>query len=141
MSRNNLTEVTEINSDHLEEYTLDDNPIRTLSKYSISMLDDGRLYFSPKFLTKRGQEIYYNQNPQRYSELLKYYKKNPKTLALDYVSKPKSLTKDELERLVHEAGMWEIKYLEDHLQPEDSILNKIMVHSAVELSNGLKIFL
>ena len=76
-----------------------------------------------------------------YDELLEYYRKTTIELATQYISEPKSLTGDELERIIHEAGKKEIKIFENHLPPDDLILCKLIKRSSIELSSGLKLFL
>ena len=74
-------------------------------------------------------------------ELLEYYRRSPKQLALDYISDPNSLTKDELERLIYEIDKKDEKILENSLPVDEPVLNKILERDSLELSNGFKIYL
>jgi len=138
LSKNQLTSLPESikylkNIRHLD---LRDNPIKTLSNFSrynllYSLLD-------PDFLTHKGKRLYERKN---FVELLEYYSKTPENLAWEYISDPQSLTEEEMERFLHEAGRNEEKILENQLPIDDPMLKKLVEKDSVELSSGLKIFL
>ena len=89
-------------------------------------------------LTPKGTRL---SHGSRYDELREYYRKNPNQLAKKYVSDPKSLTEDEIERLIHEAGKKEEKLIENKFSINDPVLSKIIGRDSHRLSNGSKIFL
>ena len=130
--------------DGIERTIIDmrNNPLRSLNYSAISLLNEGRLRISLKFLTEKAQLIYNNyERHDQIDDLYKYYRKSPEELAIQYVSHPKSLSNDEIERLIHEAGKSEIKFLENNLAADNLILSKIINRLSVELSNTLKILL
>ncbi len=135
---NSLTSLPESirNLSSLEELDLIKNPIKTLPNLPIDLLK--RLHFQSNHLTPKGQQLFIFQSSH---EVREYYRKSPKKLASQYISDPKSLTKDEIERLIHEASIPEKKLLENKLPPENPVLYEIIKRSAVELHNGLKILL
>ena len=146
LSYNNLTYVPIISNTHnhcLIDYEITNNPIKTLSKYAIDLLENNSGFLmSFNSLTKKAQQIliscikHYN-----YAELHEYYKKTLSKLVLDYINDFNSLNQDEFERLIHEAGKNEIDILQNNLSLKDPILQKILKNSEVKLSNGLKILL
>ena len=89
-------------------------------------------------LTPKGNQLLITYS---YDELREYYRKSPKQLAQEYISDPNSLTKDEIERLIHEAGKKEEELIESKLSIGDPILRKIIERDSHRLSNGSKILL
>jgi hypothetical protein len=87
-------------------------------------------------LTPKGTQLL-----SEWYELREYYRKSPHQLAQEYISDPKSLTKDKIERLIHEAGKEEEKLIEGQFSIEDPILRKIIERNSHRLSNGSEIFL
>jgi len=138
LSKNQLTLIPESikylkNVRHLD---LRDNPIKTLSNFSRNNLKYSLL--DPDFLTHKGKRLYERRS---FLELLEYYSKTPENLAWEYISDPQSLTEEEMERFLHEAGRNEEKILENQLPINDPLLKKLVEKDSVELSSGLKIFL
>ncbi|QEE14791.1 hypothetical protein DSAG12_00608 [Promethearchaeum syntrophicum] len=99
---------------------MEENPIETLSNISIDALK--YIKISAGCLTKKGGYLYQHSI---FGKLAEYYKKTCKSLALQYISDPKSLTEDELERLIHESGRYEEILFESRLSLEDPIFVKI----------------
>jgi len=89
---------------------------------------------------------YWEKDPVKYDELVKYYAKTPLELSQQYINNQKDsptnqklLTKDELERLAWEAGHEERQLLESNLQPDDPIVKNINIRFSVEINNGFDI--
>ncbi len=82
--------------------------------------------------------------PSNIDRLREFYLKSPTELALQYRSNPKSLPKDQIERLIHEADHGTLKILEDdeysNLQPNDPVIVQISNKFSVNIKKG-KIFL
>ena len=115
------------------------SPIKTLSFITLKMLKwDSVTSIDTRYLTSKGERLY---NENKWEELIEYYKKEPNQLALDYTADQKSLTEDELERLIHEAGKNEEILIENKLSLEDPVLRKIIERKSRKLTNGSKIFL
>ncbi len=78
--------------------------------------------------------------PEKIDCLLEFYKKSPTELALQYRTNPKSLPKDQIERLIHEADPDTLKILEDdehsNLSSNDPVVDKISRKFAVRTKNG-----
>ena len=89
-------------------------------------------------MTPKGKRLYRENKLEEFNE---YYHKTPKHLALEYITTPNSLTDEEIERLIHEAGRNELKILEKELSVDDHILKKIMERNLYKLSNGSQLFL
>jgi len=111
-------------------------PLRSLS--NIPRKTYCHLHFTGEHLTKKGKKLYIEKN---YEELAQYYNKSCKILAKKYLSNPKSLTKDEKERLIYEIGKSEENFLESQLPLDDPLLKKIMEKNSLKLANGSKIYL
>jgi len=79
--------------------------------------------------------------PEKIDKLLKFYEQNPAELALEYRSNPKSLTKDQIERLIHEADLNTAKILEDdkysNLPPNDPVIDQISQKFTIRTKNGI----
>ena len=125
-----------INLKSLRDLDLRGNLIKTLSNISVPTLRC--MLFDVNYLTPKGKNLYEEGKDE---ELLEYYRRSPKQLALDYISDPNSLTKDELERLIYEIDKKDEKILENSLPVDDPVLNKILERDSLELSNGFKIYL
>jgi hypothetical protein len=137
LSKNQFTSLPESinNLEKIRNLDLRDNPIKTLSHFSRNNLIYSLL--NPDFLTYKGRRLY---ERRRFIELLEYYHKTPGILASEYAFDPKSLTEDEMVRLIHEMGRNEEKILESRLSLKDPILRKIMERDSRELSSGLRLF-
>ena len=73
--------------------------------------------------------------------LATYYEHSPLVLANKYCKEPKSLSTDELERLIWEAGPIERDLLESRFPPENDIVRKINDRMKIELKNGYSILI
>ena len=124
------------NLNSLENLDLGENPIKTLSYLSLNMLNHSRIYYNN--LTRKGKIL---NEERRFDELVAYYSKTPNKLALQYISDPKSLTEDEMERLIHEMDKKDEKILESQLPLDDPLIKKIMERKSHKLSDGSKIYL
>ena len=82
--------------------------------------------------------------PEKIDRLLAFYEKSPTELALQYRSNPKSLQKDQIDRLIHEADHQTLQILEDDefstLQKDDAVISQISQRFAINTENG-KVFL
>ena len=78
--------------------------------------------------------------PEKIDRLLEFYKKSPTELALEYRSNPKSLSKDQIERLIHEGDPYILKILEDDkystLLPDDPVIAQISKKFIIRTKNG-----
>jgi hypothetical protein len=78
--------------------------------------------------------------PEKIDRLLEFFGKSPTELALQYRSDPKSLPKDQIERLIHEADSHTLKILEDDkyslLLPNDPVIAQILRRFTVWIKNG-----
>ena len=72
--------------------------------------------------------------------LHEYYRKTTQQLAHEYISTPKNLPTDQIERLVYEIDPELRKMLENNLQPTDPLIKKISEKNTFKTQNGLKIF-
>ena len=68
------------------------------------------------------------------------FKKSPTELALQYRMDPKSLPKDQIERLIHEADHESLKILEDdkysNLLPDDPVIEQISLKFTIDIGKG-----
>ncbi len=71
--------------------------------------------------------------------LYEYYKKNKIQLACQYKDDPKSLSGDEIDRLLNEANYEVLKILEGSVSNNDPVLLKLIEKFAVTIKNGYKI--
>jgi len=82
--------------------------------------------------------------PEKIDRLLAFYEKNPTELALQYRSESKSLPKDQIDRLIHEADHQTLQILEDDecstLQKNDAVITQISQKFTIATENG-KVFL
>lgn len=115
---------------------LSGTPLKSLS--NIPSKSYQNIHITGEQLTVKGKNLYLEGN---YEELAKYYNKSCRKLAIQYISNPKSLTKDETERLFHEIGKNEEKYIENQLPLDDPLLKKIMERNSLKLSNGSKLYM
>lgn len=131
------------------------NPIRSLSNAPFK--DVIHFYFNSDYLTPKGTELYHTYgnctgeeiinrqgpriNPIEYHKniLLEYYKYSPQKLAQMYVKNPDSLTKNEKERLIHEANHQNRTHLEEYLRPDDPVLIKISNRLKITLANNFQL--
>ena len=78
--------------------------------------------------------------PEKIDHLLKFYEKNPVELALQYRLNPKSISKDQIERLIHEGDRQTLQILEDDefstLQKDDAVIAQISRKFAVRTKSG-----
>ena len=78
--------------------------------------------------------------PDKIDTLFEFYKKSPTTLALQYRTNPKSLPKDQIERLIYEADPDSLKILENtdcsNLQSTDPVIVQISRKFSVITKNG-----
>jgi Leucine-rich repeat (LRR) protein len=137
LSNNHLTFLPESieNLESLEQFFINNNPLKTIPNCFSNM---EFVKYDIDHLTAKGIKL--SQYSRDKKEFTAYYNKSPIQIALQYISEPTSLTNDEKERLVHEAGKIEINFLEMSLPPNDPILTKIIDKKSFDLSNGLKIF-
>ena len=82
--------------------------------------------------------------PEKIDELLKFYEKSPTELALHYRSNQKSLSKDQIDRLIHEADHQTLQILDEGefttLQKDDAVISQISQRFAINTENG-KVYL
>jgi len=76
---------------------------------------------------------------EKLDHLHEYYKKTTRQLTQDYISEPKSLPPDQIERLVHEVDPEIRKMLENDLPPSDSLVKQISSKFTFSTENGLTI--
>jgi len=69
-----------------------------------------------------------------YPAFYKYYEKSPKVLCLQYIENPKSLTQDEKERLIWEAGGFKRDILELKINFDDPVL--MAINSRLAIKHG-----
>ena len=78
--------------------------------------------------------------PEKIDRLLQFYEKSPTELALQYRFDPKSLPKDQIDRLIHEADHQTLQILEDDefstLPKNDPVIARISKKFAVKTQNG-----
>ena len=102
LDKNPLRSLSNINFDNLGDYSL---PITHLSPKGIDLLRpfewDGAKSVSYSYYSARKD---YDQIERDLKPLAKYYEHSPLVLANRYCHDPKSLSRDELERLTWEAG-------------------------------------
>jgi len=119
-----------------------DNPIRSLSNTPKSIMKEiittDKDYPYKFKLTPRGTLLFKSGNV---NELLRYYKKPTRTLAKQFLTDPKSLNAEEMERLIHETGTPEIQLFNSALhspnyrfpnektRPEPEEIQKIIDHA------------
>nr|WP_147664666.1 leucine-rich repeat domain-containing protein [Candidatus Prometheoarchaeum syntrophicum]QEE17782.1 Leucine Rich repeats (2 copies) [Candidatus Prometheoarchaeum syntrophicum] len=110
---------------NLSYLNLRNNPIRTLNEMFILMLAEKLLVFSNDNLPKKGRLLSFLLEPDDLENLYTYYMKPIEELALQQNNYPGSLTTDEIERLIHEAGPMETTLLNKKKPQNTSILNRI----------------
>ncbi len=78
--------------------------------------------------------------PEKIDRLLKFYEKSPIELAIQYRSKPGSLSRPQINRLIHEANSKILPILEDdkhsNLPPNDMVIAKIIQNFSISTKNG-----
>ena len=77
--------------------------------------------------------------PEKVDLLYEYYKKNKFQLACQYKDDPKSLTDDEMERLLKEGDFEVLKLLQNSVPSNDPVLLKFIEKFAIWTKNGYKI--
>ncbi len=79
-------------------------------------------------------------NPEKIARLLDFYKKSPTELAMQYRSDPKSLPKNQIQRLIHESDNLILKILENYefssLQNNDPVIARISRKFTVRTKKG-----
>nr|QEE17986.1 hypothetical protein DSAG12_03824 [Candidatus Prometheoarchaeum syntrophicum] len=77
--------------------------------------------------------------PERLDILHEYYRKNILELAQDYITDTKSLSSDQLERLIREVDPEIRKMLENNLPLDNAVLSQISTKFVFETPDGLNI--
>ncbi|MHA1901404.1 MAG: hypothetical protein ACTSW5_10960 [Promethearchaeota archaeon] len=77
-----------------------------------------------------------NKNSQG---LWEYYEKSPMELTQQFINDNNSLSKSEMDRLIHELGFQERKLLEENLDPNHPIFSKIKNNKKFEIRKGFEI--
>ena len=152
ISHNKLNSLPESfkNIKNCEYLVIHHNPIRSLSNINLNFLsylihDRWDLYENELLeyvyinYIEKLKSCYSDAYEEILKELIEYYKKSPRQLALQHADDQNALTDEEKERLAYEGGWKEREILELKVPPNDSILEEITKCLIIVFPNGFKI--